>query len=142
MSVSRVRENLTHGSTRRREETNASRSHRAAPSASRRPYLGCLIWLRIRSFAEFVAWLTSAATLREARAERVCPAWPSRPISRTRSDTGPLGYITFALRAGIGAFDRYYSQLATASRAAIIEPWSRATSSPSSGVGFRRGTGM
>jgi Sap, sulfolipid-1-addressing protein len=39
MSVSRVRENLTHGSTRRREETNANRSHRAAPGASRRPDL-------------------------------------------------------------------------------------------------------
>jgi hypothetical protein len=45
-----------------------------------------------------------------------------------------LADITFALRTGIGIFDRHYSQLATASRAAIIEPWTRATSSPSSGV--------
>jgi hypothetical protein len=40
MSESRVRENRTHGSMRRREATNASRARtrRAAAEASRRPY--------------------------------------------------------------------------------------------------------
>src|SRR4051794_38854425 len=39
MSVSRVRENRSHGSMRRREATPASRPARAAPEASRRPYV-------------------------------------------------------------------------------------------------------
>src|SRR5581483_9383264 len=38
MSVSRVRENLTHGSRRRREETAPVGPGRAASGASRRPY--------------------------------------------------------------------------------------------------------
>src|SRR6266542_6304356 len=42
MSESRVRENRSHGSMRRREATPASRPARAAPEASRRPYAGAL----------------------------------------------------------------------------------------------------
>src|SRR5215218_798775 len=50
MSESRVRENRTHGSMRRREAPHASRQRRAALAASRRPYGAavaprCLVWI-------------------------------------------------------------------------------------------------
>ena len=47
MSESRVRENRTHGSMRRREVTPVSRQARATAEASRRPYgaaLGDMRW--------------------------------------------------------------------------------------------------
>ena len=42
MSESRVRENRTHGSMRRREATNVSRLARATEEPSRRPYEAAL----------------------------------------------------------------------------------------------------
>jgi hypothetical protein len=58
MSESRVRENRTHGSMRRREATTASRAstRRAAEEASRRPYNISYVRLPVNQAFSWEAW--------------------------------------------------------------------------------------
>jgi hypothetical protein len=93
MSESRVRENRTHGSMRRREATNASRAstRRTAAEASRRPYAAA-----VRRDA--IGALDNAASVENQLSRHAGQTAPSgdRRVRWRRMDAlhSPLGWST------------------------------------------------